>query len=182
MPISMMTPVPMLWWLRPASSAAARRAAQGRGVEAGVLQPVVRELVHVRRRHRPAERRAHAEADVVEQDDQHVRAALRRLHRLRVAGRRVLVRLADLALERGVGLRQLRACRRAWPSCPARTHSVDRRSQPAERSDRRRPAPRRNRESHGAILRMRSSKAGRIVRPVVRRLLQVDGRPSRSCR
>ena len=64
---------------------AARRAAERRGVEAGVLQPVLGELVHVRRRHRPAERRAHAEADVVEQDEQHIRAALGRLDRLRIA-------------------------------------------------------------------------------------------------
>ncbi len=61
----------------------------------------------------PAERAAHAEADVVEQDEQHVRAACRRLHRLRVARRRVLVRLADLALERGVGLGELRPLSRS---------------------------------------------------------------------
>ena len=85
------------------------RAAKRRGVELVVDQPVLRELVEMRRRHRPAERRTHAEADIVEQDEQHVRRSLRSLHRLRIVGRRVLVRLADLAFERGVGLGQLRA-------------------------------------------------------------------------
>ena len=57
-----------------------RRRAQRGGVEARVLQPARGELLEVGRLARPAEGAGRAEADVVDEDDQHVGRALRRPH------------------------------------------------------------------------------------------------------
>src|SRR5262249_16797077 len=89
-----------------------RRAERGR-VELVVLEPVVSKLVHVRSGNRSAEGTAHAEAHVIQQDEKDVRAALGSFHRSGVARGRVLVRLADLRSEPGVGLGKP-APRRPW--------------------------------------------------------------------
>ena len=60
----------------------AGRRAQGRRVEAVVLQPVVGEPLGGRRRAGPAERARGAEAAVVDEDDEDVRSALGRAQRL----------------------------------------------------------------------------------------------------
>ena len=83
--------MPTEWWLRPVSSACARRRAERRRVEAVVLEPVRREALGGRRRARAAEGARGAEADVVEQDDQHVRRAGRRPQRLDRRERRLRV-------------------------------------------------------------------------------------------
>jgi hypothetical protein len=63
------------------------RAAQSGGVEAVVTQPLGRKLIHRGRRHAAAEGAELAEADVVDQDQDDVGRALRRLHRLRKLAR-----------------------------------------------------------------------------------------------
>src|SRR5262249_54508694 len=85
------------------------RRAERRGVKTVVDQPGPGELIQVRRRHRSAEGATHAEADVVEQDQQDVWRALGGPDRLGIARRRVLVRLADLALELRIGPGELAA-------------------------------------------------------------------------
>ena len=77
-----MTPIPTEWWLRPVSKRSPRRGAQRRRVEAVVLQAVPGQPLSRRRRARPAERARRGEADVVEQDDKHVRRARRWPQRL----------------------------------------------------------------------------------------------------
>ena len=70
----------------------ARRRARGRRVEAVEAQPALRQPFGRRRTARSAERAAGTEADVVEEDDQHVRCISRRPQRLDrwVGGLRVL--------------------------------------------------------------------------------------------
>ena len=58
------------------------RRAESRGVEAVVFQSACGEPLGGRRRTRPAERARSGEADVVEQDDEHVRCTRRRTQRL----------------------------------------------------------------------------------------------------
>ena len=77
-----MLPIPTEWWLRPGQQRLAGRRAQRGGVEAVVPEPARGETLGGRRPARPPERARRAEADVVEQDDQHVRCALRRQQRL----------------------------------------------------------------------------------------------------
>ena len=86
---------------------AGRRAERGR-VEAVVLEAVRREALGCRRRDRPAERARRREADVVEQDNEHVGRALRRPERLdrRERGRRILRVIGDEPRSRPVGDRQ----------------------------------------------------------------------------
>src|SRR5688572_18203635 len=59
-----------------------RRRAERGGVHAVVLETLVRELLEVRRLARATERARRAEADVVDQHDQNVRRARRRLEPL----------------------------------------------------------------------------------------------------
>ena len=76
--------------------------AQGRGVEAGELQACRRKPVSVRCRARTAERARRPEADVVQQDDQHVRRTLRWTQLLDRRERRVRV---PRVVRRQAGLR-----------------------------------------------------------------------------
>ncbi len=86
-----MTPIPTVWWLRPGQQRWPRRRAQRRRVEAVVLQTLSGQPLGRRRRARPAERARRGEADVVEQDDKHVRRSGRRPQRLDRRERRVRV-------------------------------------------------------------------------------------------
>ena len=79
---------------------AGRRADAG-GVERVVAKAFARKLVEVGRRDRSAECAGMAEADIVEQDDDDIGRAFGGLEGLRKIGDRVLVGLADLALEGG---------------------------------------------------------------------------------
>ena len=88
------------------------RAAQGRRVESGELEAVVRQHFNVRCRHRATERRTHPEADIIEQDKQYVRAAFGGRNRQRVIRRRVLISFTDLPFELRVGFGQLCSDRR----------------------------------------------------------------------
>ena len=85
-----------------------RRRAQRRGVEPGVLQPARGQLLEVGRLARPAEGAAGAEADVVDQDDQHVGRALGRPHipDRRIAGVRILRVIGRQADMRDIGNRK----------------------------------------------------------------------------
>ena len=85
-----------------------RRAWASRGgcVELIVAQSALREPVERRSRHRAAEGASVAEADIIQNDYQHIRCAFRCLERLREIGFRVLVSLADGALEGGFRLGQ----------------------------------------------------------------------------
>ena len=85
-----------------------RRGAQRRRVEAVVLQAVPGQPLSRRRRARPAERARGGEADVVEQDDEHVGRARRWPQRLDRRERRVRVLGVEgqLSLERPVRDRQ----------------------------------------------------------------------------
>ena len=96
----MITPVPQRVVVAAGEQGRAGRAAKSGRVEARVFQPVLCELVQVRRRHRPAEGRAHAESDVIQQDQDDVRRRPGSLHWLREllrAGH--LIGLTDLVLE-----------------------------------------------------------------------------------
>src|SRR6478672_13763894 len=86
-----MTPIPTVWWLRPDSNAARVGGARRGGVEAAVLQAVPGQPLGGRRRAWAAERARGGEADVVEQDDEHVGGARRRPQRLDRRERRVRV-------------------------------------------------------------------------------------------
>ena len=84
-----MPPMPTVWWLRPVSSAA--RVGEHSAVvwKRLYFSPSAGQPLGGRRLARPAERARRAEADVVEQDDQHVRRARRRPQRLDRRERRV---------------------------------------------------------------------------------------------
>ena len=84
---------------------ARRRAERGR-VKARVAEAVLREAVEIGRRNLPAERAPLAEAGIVDQDEQDVGRAGRRLDERNLVGRRVLVGLADDAVEFRIGPRQ----------------------------------------------------------------------------
>ena len=79
----------------------ARGRRDGRGVELGVAQPVLGQLVQGRRVARPAEGARRAVTDVVEQDDDDIGRPLGRLDRLRKIRLRILHGEPDLPLERG---------------------------------------------------------------------------------
>ena len=64
----MMMPVLAEWWLRPVSKGCAGGRAQRSRVELGVAKTVLRESVEGRRRYRPTESAAGAEADIVRQN------------------------------------------------------------------------------------------------------------------
>ena len=113
-----------------------RRRAERRGMEAVVAQSAARELLQGRHADGPAESARVPESDVVDQDDDHVRRALRRLH-LEARGRRRLARV-DLGdrdhgrlrdgKDRTVQRRgRARRCRRL--SRPLRTRGQDDRKQ-----------------------------------------------------
>ena len=74
--ISVMPPMPTAWWLRPVRHRRARRRTERGGVEAGVLQPFSSEPLGGRRLAWSSECAGRAEADVVEQDHQHVWCSL----------------------------------------------------------------------------------------------------------
>ena len=88
-----------------------RRRAQRRRVEARVLEAAVREPLGRRRVARPAERARGAEADVVNQEDEHVGRARRRAQRRdgRILGVRVLGVVGRDADRLAIGNRQHRA-------------------------------------------------------------------------
>lgn len=75
-------------------------------MELVITQPFLREPVERGSRHRAAEGAGVAEADVIQNDDQHIRRAFRCLNRLREIGLRFLVSLADDALKGGFRLWQ----------------------------------------------------------------------------
>ena len=71
--------------IAPGQQRCARRRADRRGVEGVVADALARELGECRRVHLATERRRLAEADVVQQDDQHIRRAGLQVLRLRAA-------------------------------------------------------------------------------------------------
>ena len=84
----------------PGEQGRARRRAQRRRVELRVAQARVRDAIQGRRRDHAAEGARRAEADIVGDDQQHVRRALRRDDRRRPVGRRVRGVEVDDAAER----------------------------------------------------------------------------------
>ena len=87
-----------------------RRRAERGGVEAGELQPARGQLLRGRRLTGPAKGAGRAEADVVDEDNQHVGSALGRAQSLdrRKLRRRILRVEGDQALLSGVRHRQMR--------------------------------------------------------------------------
>ncbi len=100
----------------PGQQRLARRRAQGRGVEAVVLQAARRQLLRVRRLAGAAEGARRAEAGVVDQDDQDVGRALRRAQLLnrRELRVRILRVVGDQPGARRIGNRQVRAVYRVF--------------------------------------------------------------------
>ena len=103
-----MPPMPTEWWLRPVSSA--WRVGEQSAVvwKRLILQAVGREPLGGRRVARATEGARSAEADIVDQHDQHVRRAFRRAQRLdrrklRVRILRVVGDEADPRLGSGIG-------------------------------------------------------------------------------
>ncbi len=121
--ISVMPPMPTEWWLRPVSSACRvgehSAVVWKRLILAGRLG---RELLEVGRVARAAEGARRAEADVVDQHDEHVGRALRRAQRLdrRVVGVRILARRRSsvpTCLASGIG--------RTWRGRSSRTTGME---------------------------------------------------------
>ena len=124
-----MPPMPTEWWLRPVSSAA-RVGEQSAVVWKRLyLRPSRRQPLGRRRVARAAEGARRGEADVVEQDDEHVRRAGRRAQSLdrREAGVRILGVVRRQADVRLIGDRQDRSTDHLAHSSPPRRVSVDRR-------------------------------------------------------
>jgi hypothetical protein len=99
------TPIPTLWWLRPVSRGGTGRRAQRGGVEPVVLQAAGGEPARDRGVARAAEGAGRSEADVVEQEDEHVRRPGRRADGLDGSEVRLGVLRVEgqLALDLGVG-------------------------------------------------------------------------------
>ena len=91
-------------------AACQQRRSRGRtergGMEAGVAQSRLRQAVEIGRRNLPAKRTPVAEAGIVNHDEQHIGGTRGRLDERDFIRRRILVRLADDALEFGFGPRQ----------------------------------------------------------------------------
>ena len=86
----------------PGQQRGARRRAEGGGVEGAVAQPVLRQPLQRRALDRPAEGAQPAEPDVIEQHQQDVRRAGRRLLGRREVGGRVGIGQPDLGIPEGV--------------------------------------------------------------------------------
>ena len=69
--------------IAPGQNGPTRRGAQGRGVHVRVPQPLGRQAVEHRSLHQAPERRQLTEADIIEDEEHHVRRALRRARGLR---------------------------------------------------------------------------------------------------
>jgi len=91
----------------PGDQRGAGGAADGGRMKAVIAKAARRELVELRRRHRPAEGADLAEADIVQQDDDNVRRARRGRGHGRPCRGRVLVGCADLPGECRIGQREL---------------------------------------------------------------------------
>ena len=85
----------------PGQDGPTRRRAQGRGVHIGVAQALGREAVEHRGLHQAAERRQLTEADVIKDEEHHVRRTLRRARGLRPRRAGRVGRPADDPRERG---------------------------------------------------------------------------------
>jgi hypothetical protein len=82
------------------------RRAKSSGMKLGVAKAFPRQPIHRRRRNRPAERAARAEANIVGYDQENVRCSCRRRHLLWEVLDGVLCDAANVALERLLGSRQ----------------------------------------------------------------------------
>ena len=85
----------------------ASRTAECRCMKAVVGQSILCEFGQIWRFNWPAERRTHAKTNIVQQDQQDIRAACSSLDWLRIAGNGIFNRLTDFAFEFRIRLRQL---------------------------------------------------------------------------